>query len=667
VKSDRDQVTLATLRGGAVLIVNGVSHIGDIYGYGHEGVPVRLRKGVNQVFVRGVRGAFKLAFREVEPGVHLSLRGATLPDIVVGDGQAFDAEGSVTVANTSDRMLHTVPAGGVRRLPVAIRHSGDGSTGKIELELSPAVGMRGTFNLDKRDPFEARRVTFRSGIDGSVQYYGLRAPERVGKGIGILLTLHGASVHARNQANCYSPKPDLWIVAPTNRRPFGFDWQDWGRQDAYEVLAHVTATNGVEPGRVFLTGHSMGGHGAWHLGANDPDLWLGVAPCAAWESFDTYGGGGRGGDQWEALWRGADLAGATPLLISNLAQLPVFILHGEEDTTVPPAEARRMEEALRKAGGKPRMHLERDKGHWYNGDASKGTDCVDWPGIFEMFAEQPSPRTPPDKIQFVSADPAVDSRHYWVTVLQPESYGTLCGIEAERATGSVTVKTKNVRRFELRSEKSELEIDGQKLGTHAAGTFVRTVAGWRVADAAPEQKSPARSGPFKRAFDRRFVLVYAASDPLARQRALYDSQRWWYIANGDCTVVSDAQFLFGNFKDRNVILYGNADTNQAWKSVVPENCPLDVRKGFVQMGRQRYEGNDLSCFFVFPRRGESDALVGIIGHTGDRGARAGVAVSIFGSGVGIPDYMIFGSDVLTKGDAGVRAAGWFDHAWKLRK
>ena len=57
----------------------------------------------------------------------------------------------------------------------------------------------------------------------------------------------------------------------------------------------------------------------------------------------------------------------------------------------------------------------------------------------------------------------------------------------------------------------------------------------------------------------------------------------------------------------------------------------------------------------------------LVGHTGDRGARTGVAVSIFGSGVGIPDYMIFGSDVLTKGDGGVRAAGWFDHAWRLRK
>jgi len=26
------------------------------------------------------------------------------------------------------------------------------------------------------------------------------------------------------------------LVAPTNRRPYGYDWEDWGRADALEVL-----------------------------------------------------------------------------------------------------------------------------------------------------------------------------------------------------------------------------------------------------------------------------------------------------------------------------------------------------------------------------------------------------------------------------------------------
>jgi len=665
VTSDSDQVAIVTLRGGAVLYVNGVPHVGDIYGYGHEGVPVRLQKGANEVYVRGVRGKFKLAFREVNPGVHLSQRDATMPDAMAD--VALDAEGSITVVNTSDSMLHTIPAMGVRRLPVAVKLPILEQPGKQELELSPAMGLSSKFTIAVRSREDARRVTFRSDIDGSVQYYAVRAPERIGNGIGIVLTLHGAGVQALGQAKCYANKPDVWIVAPTNRRPYGFDWQDWGRLDAYEVLRHAATTTGADPRRVYLTGHSMGGHGTWHLAANDPSLWLGVAPCAGWESFDTYGSGGRSGGKWDELWRGADLAGATPLLMPNLAQLPVFILHGEEDKTVPVSEARRMFDALEKAGGKPRMHLEPNKGHWYDGDASKGADCVDWPGIFEMFDEQKIRGKAPRSISWVCADPGIDAVHHWVTVIQPLEYGKVCSVEGTWGDdGVVRVQTRNVRKLSIAAAQSKLVIDGQTLEDVRGRRCVRDENGWRVARGATGEKSPVLCGPFKRAFGNRFVLVYAASDPLARQRALYDAQRWWYVANGDCTVVSDAQFLFGNFADRNVILYGNADSNQAWKSVLPANCPLSVRNGAVEMNGKRHEGDDLSCFFVYPRRGSDSALVGVIGHTGDRGARAGAAVSIFGSGVGIPDYMIFGADVLTQGDAGVHAAGWFDHSWRLK-
>ena len=77
-----------------------------------------------------------------------------------------------------------------------------------------------------------------------------------------------------DQARAYAPKPDFWIVCPTNRGRFGFDWQDWGRLDAYEVLDDALKATGVDPRRVYLTGHSMGGHGTWHLAANDPGRFL---------------------------------------------------------------------------------------------------------------------------------------------------------------------------------------------------------------------------------------------------------------------------------------------------------------------------------------------------------------------------------------------------------
>src|SRR5207249_1249684 len=78
-------------------------------------------------------------------------------------------------------------------------------------------------------------------------------------------------VEAQGQADAYASKPWGHLVAPTNRRPFGFDWEDWGRLDALEVLDHAQQLLQTDPQRTYLTGHSMGGHGAWQVGATYPD------------------------------------------------------------------------------------------------------------------------------------------------------------------------------------------------------------------------------------------------------------------------------------------------------------------------------------------------------------------------------------------------------------
>jgi hypothetical protein len=68
--------------------------------------------------------------------------------------------------------------------------------------------------------------------------------------------------------------------------------------------------------------------------------------------------------------------------------------------------------------------------------------------------------------------------------------------------------------------------------------------------------------------------------------------------------------------------------------------------------------------FVYPRA-DSPALVGVFADTGPAGTRLLTTVPVFVSGVGLPDYALFGPTILTQGDGGVLAAGWFDHAWRL--
>ncbi len=713
---EQDMLVLARPRRVVSFFVNGAGHAGDIYGSGYGPVPVALRAGRNHVFVSCRRGSgFRLTFDALEAGLRIASNDVTRPDLYteVGDAEprVLPRSGlaSVLVMNAGSTSIDVLAAetGGTewfspQRLDLS-RELPPLWIGKLGVTFAPDPAASSPFPeeavlsvrllgaddrvlattevaLRLRKPDEPRRMTFRSGIDDSVQEYSVLPPsEDAGHGDpGLVLTLHGAGVDAFGQARSYSAKPDLVVVAPTNRRPFGFDWQDWGRLDAYEVLARGIASFDVDTSRIYLTGHSMGGHGSWHLAANDPDRFAAVGPSAGWASFDSYGG--RPDGELAGLWHAADGASSTLALLPNLVQVPAYILHGDADDNVPASEARAMERALTEAGAGPRVHYEPDAGHWWNGDRSTGADCVDWPPMFELFAASRVQRGRA-QLDFVTVDPAVDARHDWVEVRQALRYGQPVRVTGtwDAAEGRISLTTENARRLVVDSPGvggARCEIDGDVLSVPERGRahFVRSAAGesWRDAGGRSTAggKSPERSGPFKRAFDRDFVLVYAtggddSEDAEALARARYDGQVWWYRANGGPSLVSDADWLAGDSTDTNVILYGNADTNLAWERALGTNTPLQVTRSGVQHGHLDWEGDDLGVLFVHPREGHPDALVGVVGWTGTPGARIGYTLPLFVSGVGYPDYVVFDAEVLSDGDGGVRSAGWFDALWAL--
>ncbi|HEX9794128.1 MAG TPA: prolyl oligopeptidase family serine peptidase [Planctomycetota bacterium] len=715
---EADEVRLGVLQGASTLFVNGAAFAGDIYSLGFGGTPVPLRAGRNRIFVTGIRGSFRLRFDPAAPGLHLAGWDRTVPHLRAGEpvadwigvqiwngsAEAQSLEGLVVggsgpFARVVLRDAGSVPPFGTLKLALPLRQEAGAAppvAGPYQVPcLLPGTGdpaaRTHSIGVECRAPDVLARRTRRSPIDGSVQEYSVRPPA-VDDGTAapgrsarpaLVLSLHGAGVDAFSQASCYSAKADTWIVAATNRRPYGFDWQDWGRQDTYETLAEALAFTAADPDRVYLTGHSMGGHGTWHLAANDPDRFAAIAPSAGWCSFDTYTGRPEG--PRAAMWQAADGTSLTLDLIGNLAQLPTFVLHGDADDNVPASEARLMLAALAAAGAEPRVHFQPGAGHWWDGPDGAGVDCLDWPGIFALFAESRRPAAP-QQLEWVSVDPGVDAQHYWIGADQPLRYGAPLRVAAEfaPATGVVTVTTENVRRLRIGAPGGArirgVELDGQTLAHFEAvpaqeAAFQRGEDGWRqVAAVLPAgEKGPASTGPFKRAFDRHFALVVgsagsAAETAVLLARARHDAGVWAYRGNGRAQIVVDRELLArpAAFAGRNLILYGNADTNAAWERVFGAAAPVQIRRGRIALGEQVYEGGDLGAVFLLPRADSAGALAGAFGDTGVAGARLGDTLAPFVSGVGYPDYCVFSAKILAEGDDGVLAAGWFDHAWKLR-
>jgi dienelactone hydrolase len=711
VDSERPRTMILEATGYYVGWINGEPRGGEKYGADWVRHPVRLVKGRNELMFRGERGRFRGRLYEPPAEIFFTDKDATLPDLVLGEKGPFWA-GLRLVNATGERFEKieilfgsngrdgravldvSVPPLTTQKLavPLSIEAPSAEGTVKLEIRARARAGRRTAetppfiIELNTVAPSAHHARTFVSGIDRSVQYFGVapmarrETPRPADSKPALVLTLHGAGVEAIGQARAYKSKDWAYVVAATNRRPYGFDWEDWGRLDALEVLAEASRLFGTDPARTYLTGHSMGGHGAWQIGATAPGLWAAIAPSAGWHSFTSYGGGTvyKDPSPVEQMLVRANNPSETTALARNFLHFGVYILHGDQDDNVPVTQARFMRELLGKFHTDFSYYERPGAGHWW------GNECVDWPPLFEFLKERARPQDADvRRIEFMTANPGLSSRSRWVEVLaqtHPLEYSSVVVDKDE--TGKVFKgTTENIARlaFDVPGVADggpvTVDLDGSKLEvTPASGRgriyLERGEKGWLPAGPpASGLKGPHRSGGFKDAFRYGFILVYgtrgdAAEDARSFGKARFDAEMFWIRGNAGIEVLPDTAFDPAEYKDRSVILYGNADTNAAWPKLLA-GSPVEVRNGWARAGDRRYSGPDFAAYFVRPRPGSDVASVGVVAWTGGAGWVAASPGQYFISGAGFPDLLLFSAETLRSGTDGVRAIGWFGNDWSL--
>ena len=738
VTSPVEQVAMLECSGHSMVYVNGAPRMGDPYANGTFAIPVHLVAGRNEFLFAGGRAPIVPRLKAPERmGAFFDPRDVTAPDLVTGE--ALDAWIGIPLINPTDSTARglaidvtcgpgtvtrtavaPVPARSVHKAAarIACAAATSGSAARVTVALRPADSTPGqgpaisevTLELPIKSASAARRETFRSAIDGSAQHYAVvpPLPQPAADGAparrpGLLLSLHGAGVDAASQASSYAPKPWAVIVAPTNRRPFGFDWEDWGRLDAMEVLALARARHRTDPLKQWLTGHSMGGHGTWQVGAHRSGDFAALGPSAGWVSFFTYGGAKPAAASLPAGASDADRAIAsvldtaanpsrTLLLKDNYLAQGIYVLHGDADETVPVEESRDMRAQL---GQYHRDFAYREKagaGHWW------GNQCVDWPAMMDFLrARELTPPESRTRVSFTTVSPAIRSRDAWVTIdaqvspLEPSSVDLALNRDARTVTG----KTANVARLGLQVDldgdggKVSLSIDGTELvADEPAGgelLWLERVARddgsptWTLARKATERsKRASRMGPFKSAFDRNMLFVVGTGGSDSQRAALarkarYDAEQFLYRGNASPEILDDAAILADPSlaAGRNIILYGNAETNRAWSTVVGES-PVTPVRGAIHFtdstGRRgTLSGDDLALLMVRPRADDPECLVATVAGTGDIGQRLTERVPYFTAGVAYPDMCVLSARMLDEGIAGIVAADFFANDWTLPK
>ncbi len=737
VTTDQEQTWLLTGQGCTMVFVNGVPRIGSKYAYSDSyesweprfdycSLPVHLPAGENHLLARCSRGRLKLTLNEPAAAVSFNTRDLTIPDLLCNRPVA--THGALVIINAEDQPLSDltiVVAGnewvtGTTAVPIiqpqSVRKVGFSLSGQAPPEPEPLpvtldlyrsasqdeLLASATVTLGVRDPFQTHKRTFISEIDGSVQYYAVNPARSTDPELkpALILSVHGARVEAINQANSYSGKSWAHIVAATNRRPYGYDWEDWGRLDALEVLTDAALKLSYDPEHVYLTGHSMGGHGTWHLGATFPDRFAAIGPSAGWISFASYAPRQQTVKQagCRELIQRALLPGDTLALSRNYRHHGIYILHGDADNSVPVEQARQMVEHLADFHHDHIYHEESEVGHWWDLSDEPGADCVDWAPMFDFFKTRTLPgQRRLRQVDFVTANPGVSARCHWLSIDAQIHPLQLSSVDIRHDPGRHRFfgTTANVARLSLEAPTAAtgdtvfLELDQQSLAVHMAPGQSRI---WLANDSetwqtcpppAATDKNPRRCGTFKDAFRHRVLFVYGtngtpAENAWAFTKARFDAECFWYQGNGSVDIVADRNFDRDAEPDRSIILFGNAETNTAWKELLADS-PVQVRRGSVQIGDRTFTGNDLACLCIRPRAQSDIASVGIISGTGISGMRLTGTRPYLYAGYALPDLVVFTSDDEPgwieaedhpNGDkqcsqSNILAAGYFGNDWQI--
>jgi hypothetical protein len=245
---------------------------------------------------------------------------------------------------------------------------------------------------------------------------------------------------------------------------------------------------GADPTRVYLTGHSMGGHGTWNVGVHNPGRFATLGPSAGWSSFYTYGGEAKP----EGAFGRARASSDTPAYLSNLARRGVYAIHGTADDNVPVTEGRTLVAQVRAFTDDVELYEQPGAGHWWDGDASAGADCVDWPPLFDFMQAHTLDPFELD-FDFRTPSPFITPRHSYVSLRSAESADADCVLSSRVAGDTVTLTTENVR---------GLVLDGDALlARRALGRRRRRPpAGRRGPDArgSPEWQAPRAVRPVRR-------------------------------------------------------------------------------------------------------------------------------------------------------------------------
>jgi dipeptidyl aminopeptidase/acylaminoacyl peptidase len=295
----------------------------------------------------------------------------------------------VVVAQRSDDGERVLVAVGSRVHP-PVHYLVDFATGRADTLGEAYPGLAGAVLG------ESRSLNYPARDGASIPAYLTLPPGRPARDLPLVVLPHGGP-EARDPAGF-----DGWaqflatrgyaVLQPQFRGSTGFGrahrlagYGEWGgrmQDDLSDGVRHLVATGVADPARVCIVGASYGGYAALAGAAFTPELYACAVSVNGISDLPTMLGDlrRRGGDQSDEIgyWKehigpatDPRAAQRSPARAAAAVRAPVLLLHGANDTVVPPSQSQLMAKALAEAGMPHRYLSLPGEDHWLSQVATR--------------------------------------------------------------------------------------------------------------------------------------------------------------------------------------------------------------------------------------------------------------------------------------------------------
>ena len=524
---------------------------------------------------------------------------------------------------------------------------------------------------------------FRSRIDGSVQPYGLVVPEDLPATGGRMdVWLHGrndklselAFLADRTARPGEFAPPKTLVLQPYGR--FCNAYKFAGETDVLEAVDDAIREYGISPDHVALRGFSMGGAGAWHLGAHHATRWAVIAPGAGFVETANYAKvfapGKPEPPQWEqVLWRLYDVPGYAV----NLTNRPVVAYSGETDPQKKAADI--MVEAVAAVGGEMPHLVGPGTGHRYHPETKK-----ELAARVDAAAEAGRP-TDPERVRFATFTLRYD-RLDWVRVTGLAAHWRQATVDASHTgPAAIAVKTSGVTGLAVAPPAAwnpgtpwRVTIDGTTLEHPAGGgelAFHLDAKGRWAVGGIPDgdgRKRHGLQGPIDDAFMDAFIFVrptgrspHAAVDAWVRAELERAIATWRVNFRGDPRVMDDTAVTPELMREAHVVLWGDPSSNRLLARMLPR-LPIGWDDRSLTVAGVSHDAATHAPVIIHPNPLAPDRYVVLNStYTFRQGSSNTNALQT----PKLPDWAVISLDTPPSLTAPglVKAAGFFDERWRF--